>query len=277
MLYGVSIAICFSKFKELYEPGNLEKTYLNFVDHLTEICRKKDFRCAELASFPACDFGVLSNIEGDIRDRTSDLDLSFHLPSWDVHIGSLTKRVREASVSETKDMIGLAYKVGAKRLVMHPGAYDAISEIYHIFGNEARQNVYRVVEELNEMCTSRKMVLCAENLPSTEPMFQKPEEFVPMVSRGVKMMVDTAHAVTSGVKPSDFVRRFGEDVGQVHLVDGFRDKKDVHYALGDGETDFREFFGSLREVGFEGPSVFELKSEQDLDKSIEFLKRDGLF
>lgn len=277
MNFGISMSVCFAKAREFMKERDLSKAYLNLLNYFTDFASKNNFKIIEIASFPPFDADVLYKIKDEIKKSTAGFEVIYHLPSWEINIGALNSAVRKTAVGETKKLVDLAKELGIKKVSMHPGCYTAMPDVYALLGPQVRAAAQNSVLDIFSYCKNKNLELCIENLPFDEPFFRKPEEFEIFMEKGIGLLVDTAHATTSEVNPVDFVRRFTSKISEVHLVDGFKGKKDTHYALGTGEVNCAEFLDELARIKYKGPVIFELKSEKDLADSIAFLKKQGYF
>ncbi len=277
MDYGISMSVCLAKAKELAVGNDLNKTYLNFLDYFTAFASKNGFKTIEIASFPPFDADVLNQIKGEIKEKIKNFETIYHLPSWEINICALNPSVRKASVDETKKLIDLAKYLGIKKVSMHPGCYMAMSDLYVLLGQQVKYVAQKSILDIFEHCKNNGIELCLENLPGNEPFFQKPEEFETIIGKGVSMLVDTAHAVTSNIDPVDFVRKFCSKISEVHLVDGFRGQTDLHHALGTADVNYPAFLDELIKINYKGPIILELKSEKDVHDSLDILKKKGYY
>lgn len=277
MNLGLSISICFEKAGEYAKSVNLLEIYTGMLDFLTKVASENNLKIIEIASVPPFDSNFLGQIKDEIRKRLEKFETLYHLPSWEINICALNPEVRRVSVDETKKLIDLAKELGIKKVSMHPGCYAAMPDTYSMLGQQVRAVAEKTIPEIFGYCVKNDIELCIENLPVTEPFFQRPDEFEPFVEKGIGMLVDTAHAVTAGVDPIDFVRKFGKRISEVHLVDGFRGKQDIHYPIGTGEVNYRAFLDELKRIEYEGPVILELKSEKDVVDSIDVLRKSGFF
>lgn len=275
MNYGISISTCFAKAKELMKGRDLRRNYLNLLDYFTTFASKNNFKIIEIVSFPPFDADVLLEIKDDIKGRIANFETSYHLPSWEINICAINPYVRKASIDETKRLIDLAKELGIKKVAMHPGCYASMPDVYALLGQQVKNTAQNSILDIFEYCQGKKIELCIENLPFSEPFFQRPEEFELFIDKGIGMLVDTAHAVTSGIDPVNFIRKFGNKVSEVHLVDGFKGKEDMHYTLGVGEVDIPTFLDELVEIKYGGSVILELKSEKDVLDSLNALKKKG--
>ena len=150
-------------------------------------------------------------------------------------------------------------------------------DIYKSFENFARRSAERSVDEILDYCKPKGMPVYVENLPSNcrDPLFNRPEEFNIFLKNGAGMLLDTAHSMLSGINPTYFLERLGEGIKEIHLVDAISGKEDVHYPLCEGELDYIKFLNLAAERCPEARIILEMKSEDDVIKSLDYLKEAG--
>jgi len=76
----------------------------------------------------------------------------------------------------------------------------------------------------------------------------------------IKLGPDLNWLLRAGVNPVDFLREFRKQIVFLHLRDQLSDGKWPE-SLGEGNVDFREIAGVLKEIGFEGDAIIELAHE----------------
>ena len=76
----------------------------------------------------------------------------------------------------------------------------------------------------------------------------------------IKLGPDLNWLLRAGVNPVDFIREFRKQIVFLHLRDQLSDGKWPE-SLGEGNVDFREIAGVLKEIGFEGDAIIELAHE----------------
>lgn len=274
MKYGISTIVGLARLRNLKEKV-LPESYLSLLDYSTWLASKYGFKIIEITPSAPLTADVLSRFKGEIKEKIGKFETICHLPSGEINICALNPQVREASVAETKKLIDLAKEMGIGKVSMHPGCYAAMPDTYALLGQQLRTDAQESIFDIFKHCRSNGLELCLENLPFNEPFFQRPDEFKPFVAKGVGILIDAAHAVTAGVDPNEFISVHRGNISEVHLVDGFKGKMDVHYALGAGELNYSSFLDELKKASYNGPVILELKSEEDLVASLNILTRDG--
>jgi len=255
MRFGLSTVIYEPEFRKLAKTTNdLEKLYLTYIDLATKFTLKHGFKILEVSGLFDNPHEILPPILKQIKDKIKVFkQITYHTP------------IRFLSVKAMKECIMIGKKLGAKKIVIHP-YFLALTPG---FKESKREEILKLVK----FCKKQGLIPCLENLPSEVPKYNTPEEFDFFVKKGAYLVVDTGHAATVGVDPSDFLDRFGKKVKHVHLQDGLVGMPDDHYALGDGDVDYVKFLNKLEEIKFEGFVILEFLSENTAIKSLNRLKK----
>ncbi len=246
---------------------------MDTLEHLTNFASENEFKAIELVSFPPFDAYVLEQITDEIKGKIKKFNASYHLPAWEINIGALNHSIREVSVDETKKLIDLSGNLGIKKVSMHPGSFASFPELYTLLNRQVNLIAQKSVFDIFEYCKNKNIDLTIENLPFGEPLFQKPEDFELFTKKGIGMLLDTAHAVTANVDPMEFIKKFGNRISEIHLVDGFKGQPDIHYALGTGDVNYVAVLDELQRIKYKGPIILEMKSENDVVASLNLLKK----
>ena len=165
---------------------------------------------------------------------------------------------------EQENAEGFRRQVAAE--LQHPAQRRAI------FGALATQ-AGRTLEQICRLVDPRQV--CVENLE--DALF---DLALPLVERfGTSICLDVGHLFWSGADPLEFLTNHGTKIREVHLHDavgpsdetpgGYRD----HMALGQGALDYNAFLGTLAASGFDGAIILELNTAQDLESSLERIRR----
>ena len=254
MRFGISSVIYESEFIGLAKKTKeLDKIYLKYVDAIVGFALKHKIRIIELSGFLENISEVLPSITDEIKKKIEPFEeVSFHLP------------IKFRPIEETKKSILAVKEIGGRVIVYHP---DYMFQPFKT-EEEREQNIL----ELISFCKKHDLMLCLENLPLEVKKFHTPEEFDFYIEKGAFFTLDTGHAVICGFNPVSFLERFEDKVKNIHLQSGFRGKKDEHYAIGDGEFDYMNFFKKLKEIEYDGLLTLELLSEKTALDSINQLK-----
>jgi len=270
---GVSMGL-YAKELDKYSKGeDLAKACLELLDDFTEFAVKNNFEVIEMASTALIPANLLIPIAADIERRISQFRVvTYHLPFGEINISSLHPGIRKEAIEETKKHIHLCEKIGVDKVVMHPGSFAGMPDMHLLMKKQAREIAEKSILEIFDHCRVRGMELSIENLPRNERFFQTPEEFEPFVEKGIGLVLDTVHAYVSNVEPTEFIKRFGARITEVHLTDGVKDDPVSHYPLGAGEVDCLGVLDELRKADFEGVIILEVGGKENVIRSKEFLE-----
>ncbi|MDI6826626.1 MAG: sugar phosphate isomerase/epimerase [Candidatus Aenigmarchaeota archaeon] len=254
MKFGISSSIYEAKFRDLAKKSKeLDKLYLEYIDSIVNFALKHKLKIIEISGLLNNISEILPPLVGEIKKRIKTFEeVSFHLP------------VNFRPIEETKTSISAAKQLGAKVIVYHPD--------YEISPFKTEEERREKILELVSFCESHGLMLCLENLPLENKNFHKPEEFDFYIEKGAFLTLDTGHAVICSIDPIEFLDRFGNKVRNIHLQSGIRGAPDIHYALGNGDFDYLNFFKKLKEIKYDGLLILELLSEKTALDSLNQLK-----
>ena len=278
MEFGVSMSLYGGEIVKELRGRDVGEACLSILDDFIEFALENGFRMIEAGSASLIAADLLFPMAAEIKKRVSQFEVvTYHLPSGEINIAALHQGIRREAIQETKKHILLCQEIGIDKVVMHPGCFVAMPNIYLLMERETRQAVKQSIIEIFEYCLARNVELSIENLPCNEPFFQRPAEFEPFIENGVGMVLDTVHALTSNVEPFEFITRFGNRIKEVHLTDGFKGDPVSHYPVGTGEVDCLAVLKRLEEINYEGRIVLEVGSKKDLVKSLTYLREHQVF
>lgn len=200
-----------------------------------------------------------------------NLPVVCHLPSF-VYTPDLSPGIRKASLDEMLYSLDAAAAIGAKKAVLHPGYITGmgvfVMETAKKYAGESLAVIVAHAERL-------PIQLCFENMFPRYHIFYDPDAFVSLFAEysDVKMTLDTGHANIGDPEQArlgQFVSRFGNRIGHVHVSDNFG-KQDDHLAVGKGNINFEGFVSDLKQAGYDDTITLEIFSTDtdDLVKSRE--------
>lgn len=271
---GLSMSLCGKEFANDLKclERNLTKSYLDVLRDFTRFAVDNDFSIIEMASIALIPAQLLIPIARQVEKELSRFkEVTYHLPLGEINIAALHPSIRKVAIEETKRHIDFCREIGINEVIMHPGCFAAMPDMYLLLEGETRKIAEESVLDIFDYCQRKNIMLSVENLPRQEPLFQKPEEFEFLVKKGVGMVLDTVHAFVSNVDPSNFIRQFSDRITEVHLTDGVYADPITHYPLGTGEVDCVRVLNELTEIGFQGRVILEVESKKDATISKQFL------
>ena len=193
---------------------------------------------------------------------------SVHSPLSDINIASLNGSIRKASVKEIKNSIDLAYKIDASVVVVHPGH---MAFLVREFRDELIQCSLKSIKECSKYAEDHGISLCVENMPDMEGMICKSlDELYGLTQEiGASMTLDVGHANNMGLSIGEMLKY--DNIGHIHLSDN-DGSFDNHDAIGSKNIDFKSLFKGLKEAKFDGVCVIEVKKQDEILKSIDYIK-----
>ena len=142
-----------------------EGVALAFIEDLAKLANKEGFELIELYTIPPFDAEILWKIKEKIRRIISPFnDVSYHLPWGEINIAAINPRVRQASISEIKSLIDLVAELNVKKLVMHPGSYTAMPQVYQRMERRIKSLTEKSISEIFNYAKEREISLALENL-----------------------------------------------------------------------------------------------------------------
>ena len=202
--------------------------------------------------------------------ETHGLEYSVHAPYTDVNIAAEDPHVREAILERLESSTRYASDLGADTLVFHPGNTTALEwALPH--GTSWRINLEsaRRLLDYAENLGVRAMI---ENVPEPFPFVMKSvedfERFYEEVGIEAFMVLDVAHAHIRG-EELEFIERFGDRIGHVHVSDNQGDS-DTHMRIGEGSIAWAEVMEALRDSPFDGWVTIE--SHEAIAECVQLLE-----
>lgn len=235
-------------------PEELE----NILDRLEEL--KVDF-CEIINEYPYHQVGI-DELE------SYQIQTTIHAPLSDINLASHNQAIRKASVQQMKRSIDLARDLDAEVVVVHPGQMPILRRDLEeaILGYN--------LESLAECADYAKdcgVSMCVENMPRIEGLlFQDLEDLDHLVREiDAHITLDVGHAHNNNIPTAEMLR--SSRVKHVHLSDN-DGSFDQHDALGSADIDFKSLMRDLQKKNFQGILVVEVKSAEDVEPSLSYLK-----
>ncbi|KLK89412.1 hypothetical protein SZ63_02035 [Methanoculleus sediminis] len=190
-----------------------------------------------------------------------DLRYTVHAPVADINIASENERLRRAAFGVIEDLAEVCDRIGAERLVVHPG---------HVWGAEMRSAAQAALDRsLDDLAAVQQEVnvrFAVENMGAWEICFFRSPEFLDrLAARDLGFALDVGHAHANGNLEA-FLER--EGAIHVHLHDN-HGSRDDHLPCGNGSIDFRRVMAHLPP---DATMVVEPNSFQDYERSLEHLR-----
>ena len=204
-----------------------------------------------------------------------ELQASFtlHAPLTDINLGSINRRIRQASIEDVKAALEFARDIGASAVAVHaspgmlamPGgkwSKETPSPPMRAVLLQQEELLVQAVQDLADFAPD--LLLCLENLVYPHELYRSPEEVGELVRKvnrpNVGVTLDVGHAVVSGHNPLDFLGLLPDRIFHVHLHDN-SGAVDEHLPLGQGSIDYVGIIQGLQELGYGGVVALEFLLE----------------
>lgn len=198
------------------------------------------------------------------------LRYAIHAPFTDANLAADDPFIREAILRRLETSMRWASALEAEAFVFHPGNYTPAERFSPgsawRLNNESVRRLLMYAEEYN-------VKAFVENLPEPIPYVLKSvddfERFFNEIGVGTMMTFDAAHANLRG-EIREFIKRFGERIGHVHVSDN-NGEADIHLRLGEGSIDWGEAMSALKGSSFGGWVTVE--SYDGIEESLRLLRK----
>lgn len=190
-----------------------------------------------------------------------DLRYTVHAPTADINIASDNEHLRRATIRVLADLAEVCDRIGAARLVIHPG---------HVWGEEVRgaatRALDRSLDDLADIQKEMSVQFAIENMGAWDICFFREPGFLDrLAALDLGFALDVGHAHVNG-NLETFLEE-GEAI-HVHLHDNCGSRDD-HLGCGEGKIDFRRV---LQAVPRSATKVVEPSSFQQYERSLEHLR-----
>jgi sugar phosphate isomerase/epimerase len=225
----------------------------------------RGFRSLELTTAPPHLFAPAAGPDerAGLARLLSALDLrvvSVNPSFADINLVSTNPEIRDISERQLIANIELAADLGAGCVVVIPGRLHALAPPP---GEAAREVLDAGLARLVARAGELGITIALENSPYG--YLGRASDLVEVVDRWrsphLRITYDVANALAIE-DPAEGVRRVGDRLALAHVSDTWRSKW-AHTSAGRGEVDFAGFASALTEIGFGGPTVYELVDGDD--------------
>jgi sugar phosphate isomerase/epimerase len=192
----------------------------------------------------------------DVRE----MQIVCHLPTF-VTTADLTPALRETSVKEVLQAMGVAAGLKPLKLVLHPSYFSGLGvRVMRRARKLAMESLEAIVEEADRL----NQCLCIENMFPRLRSLTDPEDFVEIFERFPKlnMTLDIGHANIGSKGPDKtlrFIKMFSDRILHIHASDN-SGRGDDHIPVGAGTVDFEQVIGALEGIGYGDTVTFEIFS-----------------
>lgn len=187
------------------------------------------------------------------------------------NVASPILKERERSVQYYKDCIDLAHDLGAKVVL-----YVAGWEIFGVKYREAWNWSKECLIECAQYALPKGVMMAVEPTPADSNLIETADDAIIMMEEvnmtNVKLMFDTFHVLYRNEIMSDYVKRMGKNLINVHVAD-------IDRLPPGSKNDFRPLIRALQEVGYDGYLTMEIGydrrgNDPDVfaERSLQYLK-----
>jgi len=289
MRFGIlpfDITLVAEKVISILSFGKGELSSIPFIEKVVS----KGFKHIELSLdvlqvFPMLlDERSLKWISHKVKDRV--FTVTAHLPLWGLEPSWINERIRKASIETIIDSIKTienflhpeyyVFHIAGKQVsefTMLSYKYSFIKNALKIFSKIAVKSIFEIIDETD---IDKRRIACET--------IEFPYDLTLNVinETGTSFLIDTGHVLSGQCGEMNLYKMIEENVDKIvgfHIHDGYirKDGKGNviwrdHLPLGEGDLDVIRFFNLLKEIGFNGPLVFELSLEDAL-KSLKYVKK----
>ena len=178
---------------------------------------------------------------------------SLHLPfSRELDISLADPTLREATMACQMDLLKRGAAAGIPLFVIHPSSEPIADEDRPAHMAQSKESL----AELTELAVSLGVTLAVEDLPRT-CLGNCSAEMLELLSShpALRSCFDTNHLL--GEDAPAYIRAVGDRIVTTHVSD-YDFINERHWLPGEGKQDFLDILDALREVGYEGPWLYEL-------------------
>ena len=178
---------------------------------------------------------------------------SLHLPfSRELDISLADPTLREATMACQMDLLKRGAAAGIPLFVIHPSSEPIADEDRPARMAQSKESL----AELTELAVSLGVTLAVEDLPRT-CLCHCSAEMLELLSAhpALRSCFDTNHLL--GEDAPAYIRAVGDKIVTTHVSD-YDFLNERHWLPGEGKQDFLGILEALREVGYEGPWLYEL-------------------
>lgn len=201
--------------------------------------------------------------------RNSGRATSLHGNFIDINPGSGDSEFRKLSQRRCRESCIAATNVGARNVVFHSSCFPFLRGGYMEGWAALSAELYeQLAEEFD-------LNIFVENSPDIDP-----EPLVNLMEivkdKRIGVCLDIGHANYSGTPISVWFDALKDRIGYLHLSDN-NGRYDDHLALGDGTVDWAETDRLWRGLNRSTPMTLEVGNIDNVQRSIEYLRKNGYF
>ena len=181
---------------------------------------------------------------------------TYHIPfgdEWD--ISALDDVERGKNVERNLEILEQAAELGCRGVVIHPSYEPIPDEKRALRIQHAHESVARIAKRGKEL----GVFVAIEDLPRS-CLGNCSEELMTIIeSTGAKICFDVNHLLKES--HAHFLEIAGKEIATLHLSD-YDGVDERHFVPGDGIIDWKALVRTLKELGYQGPYLFEVAPER---------------
>ena len=199
------------------------------------------------------------------------MKLQVHVPISDINIGSVSEKLRRASVDEVLGAMRFASDHDADPVTIHPGHFSPVARECLSFLTD---QMAKSLKQLDRAAEEYGVRVCLENMPDYLFAYckQVDELLSAMEGTGFSLTFDIGHAMTNSNMESFLTPEIIERVGNVHVHDN-NGKSDSHVTPGQGTIDLPFVISELETLGYQGNYIIESNSMESSIEGKDYLLR----
>lgn len=237
--------------------------------------------------FKAVQIGPLRSfvaIEGGCLKRVLDY-LSMQRT---VHVGgfynarefALSKEEYSRAQKQIHCGITLSKKISSPLVSVHPPFFATGSKMSKELLSKARTRFLKLIKEETDFADRMQIKIALESFCYHPFIFEGLHDFIQFVSKfpseKLGVLLDVGHLYQMGIDLSEAVHLFAHRLLDVHVHDATLQKdsrKATHLSIGKGTINFPDFINLLREDGYDGWLILEIRgNEREITESKKYLE-----
>ena len=206
--------------------------------------------------------------EERILADSSGIDINQVHGPWRYPPRDFTDEDRNERMDKMKRSIRASYALGSKFWIVHPIMPFGLEDIKE--GNEKKTWDINVafMKELLVEAKKYDITICLENMPFEDFSLSKPEKILEFVKEinddNFMICLDTGHiTLFDDLDAGDEVRKLGKYIKTFHIHDT-KHGHDFHLMPFFGDTDWKSFGKSIKDIGFDGVFSYETSPSNSL-------------
>lgn len=219
-----------------------------------------------------------------LKEKSPKLDFVVHGQYYNGSLNDFNEKIREETILELFRNIDVAYEIGAKLVVIHPGL-----EPYGLKLDKRAELELDSYKRIADYGQEKNIKIGLENEARTCFWFPERANDLNILAGTVEkigknnfgLTLDIGHANVSQQDYINTITNYSDKIFHIHAHDNFGkpeinmakcNRPDPHLTIGKGEIDWSRVIHSLEDSNYSG--YFEIEcSPNDLEKSLQYLNK----